>query len=121
MQTQPQKGLQDFLAKGGENKLDPKQRRAIVLVDDENRENEGDLVIPAEKVTPEAINFMVRNGCGILGLSMSAAICDRLGIEIAGSELIGMIPRAALQSSAGHDLHWQNFRDDLVLENRLGL
>jgi 3,4-dihydroxy 2-butanone 4-phosphate synthase/GTP cyclohydrolase II len=53
----------------------------IVLVDDENRENEGDLVIPAEKVTPEAINFMVRNGCGILGLSMSAAICDRLGIE----------------------------------------
>jgi 3,4-dihydroxy 2-butanone 4-phosphate synthase / GTP cyclohydrolase II len=55
--------------------------RMIVLVDDENRENEGDLVIPAEKVTPEAINFMVRNGCGILGLSMSAAICDRLGIE----------------------------------------
>jgi glutamate formiminotransferase len=47
--------------------------------------------------------------------------CERLGIEIAGSELIGMIPRAALQSSAGHDLHWQNFRDDLVLENRLGL
>lgn len=54
--------------------------RMIVLVDDEYRENEGDLVIPAEKVTPEAINFMVRNGCGILGLSMSAAICDRLGI-----------------------------------------
>src|SRR5947209_9305580 len=55
--------------------------RMIVLVDDEYRENEGDLVIPAEKVTPEAINFMVRNGCGILGLSMSTAICDRLGIE----------------------------------------
>jgi 3,4-dihydroxy 2-butanone 4-phosphate synthase/GTP cyclohydrolase II len=53
----------------------------IVLVDDENRENEGDLVIAAEKVTPAAINFMVRNGCGILGLSLSAAICDRLGIE----------------------------------------
>src|SRR5947208_11874676 len=55
--------------------------RMIVLVDDENRENEGDLVIPAEKVTPEVINFMVRNGCGILGLAMSAAICDRLGLE----------------------------------------
>ena len=54
--------------------------RMIVLVDDENRENEGDLVIAAEKVTPAAINFMVRNGCGILGLSMSAAVCDRLGI-----------------------------------------
>src|SRR5262245_43934025 len=55
--------------------------RMIVLVDDEHRENEGDLVLPAEKVTPEAINFMVRNGCGILGLSMSADICDRLGLE----------------------------------------
>jgi 3,4-dihydroxy 2-butanone 4-phosphate synthase / GTP cyclohydrolase II len=58
-----------------------RQGRMIVLVDDEYRENEGDLVIAAEKVTPEAINFMVRNGCGILGLSMSAEICDRLGLE----------------------------------------
>src|SRR5580700_2512539 len=55
--------------------------RMVVLVDDEYRENEGDLVIAAEKVTPEAINFMVRNGCGILGLAMSPAICDRLGLE----------------------------------------
>ena len=55
--------------------------RMIVLVDDENRENEGDLVIAAEKVTPEAINFMVRNGCGIVCLAMSPAICDRLHLE----------------------------------------
>jgi 3,4-dihydroxy 2-butanone 4-phosphate synthase/GTP cyclohydrolase II len=55
--------------------------RMIVLVDDEYRENEGDLVIAAEKVTPEAINFMVRNGCGILGLALSRAICDRLHLE----------------------------------------
>jgi len=55
--------------------------RMIVLVDDEYRENEGDLVIAAEKVTPEAINFMVRNGCGILGLSLSAEICQRLHLE----------------------------------------
>src|SRR5262245_13570624 len=55
--------------------------RMIVLVDDEYRENEGDLVIAAEKVAPEAINFMVRNGCGILGLALSAAICDRLHLE----------------------------------------
>src|SRR5271167_2752531 len=55
--------------------------RLIVLVDDENRENEGDLVIVAEKVTPEAINFMVRNGCGILGLSLAAPICARLHLE----------------------------------------
>jgi 3,4-dihydroxy 2-butanone 4-phosphate synthase/GTP cyclohydrolase II len=56
--------------------------RLVVLVDDENRENEGDLVVAAEKVTPEAINFMVRNGCGIVCLAMSAAICDRLNLEL---------------------------------------
>ena len=55
--------------------------RMIVLVDDEYRENEGDLVIAAEKVTPEAVTFMVRNGCGILGLSLSAEICQRLHLE----------------------------------------
>src|SRR5260370_9817954 len=55
--------------------------RMIVLVDDEYRENEGDLVIAADKVTPEAINFMVRNGCGILGLSLSAALCQRLHLH----------------------------------------
>lgn len=55
--------------------------RMIVLVDDEYRENEGDLVIAAEKVTPEAINFMVRNGCGILGLALSPEICNRLHLE----------------------------------------
>jgi 3,4-dihydroxy 2-butanone 4-phosphate synthase/GTP cyclohydrolase II len=55
--------------------------RMIVLVDDEYRENEGDLVIAAEKVTPEAINFMVRNGCGILGLALAPDVCDRLQLE----------------------------------------
>jgi 3,4-dihydroxy 2-butanone 4-phosphate synthase/GTP cyclohydrolase II len=55
--------------------------RMIVLVDDEFRENEGDLVLAAEKVTGEAINFMVRNGCGLVCLAMSGAICDRLHLE----------------------------------------
>jgi 3,4-dihydroxy 2-butanone 4-phosphate synthase/GTP cyclohydrolase II len=55
--------------------------RMIVLVDDEQRENEGDLVVPAEFATPEAINFMMRNACGLVCLAMSAAICDRLGLE----------------------------------------
>lgn len=56
--------------------------RMIVLVDDENRENEGDLVVAAEKVTPEAINFMMRNACGMVCLAMSPAICDRLNLEL---------------------------------------
>ena len=46
-------------------------------------------------------------------------LCSERNIEIAGSELIGMIPAAALESSAGHDLQWENFRPELVLENRL--
>lgn len=46
-------------------------------------------------------------------------LCDERGVAIAGSELIGMIPAAALRSSEGHDLHWENFRPELVLENRL--
>jgi 3,4-dihydroxy 2-butanone 4-phosphate synthase/GTP cyclohydrolase II len=58
-----------------------RQGRMVVLVDDEFRENEGDLVIAAEKVTPEAINFMMRNACGLVCLSMSSAICDRLHLQ----------------------------------------
>jgi glutamate formiminotransferase len=46
-------------------------------------------------------------------------LCLQKGIEIAGSELIGMIPEAALRSSEGHDLEWINFREDLVLERKL--
>jgi glutamate formiminotransferase len=45
--------------------------------------------------------------------------CRRRGIEVAGSELIGMIPAAALDASQGHDLHWENLRPELILENRL--
>jgi 3,4-dihydroxy 2-butanone 4-phosphate synthase/GTP cyclohydrolase II len=57
---------------------DLKAGRMVVLVDDEHRENEGDLVIPAQNATPEAINFMMRNGCGIVCLAMAPAICEKL-------------------------------------------
>src|SRR6476619_3920443 len=58
-----------------------RQGRMIVLVDDEHRENEGDLVIAAEKVTPEAVNFMMRNACGLVCLAMSPGLCERLHLE----------------------------------------
>src|SRR5262249_45018548 len=58
-----------------------RQGRMIVLVDDPNRENEGDLVIAAEKVTPEAVNFMMRNACGIVCLAMAPALCERLHLD----------------------------------------
>src|SRR5687767_6807976 len=56
--------------------------RMIVLVDDEYRENEGDLVIAAEKVTPESINFMMRNACGLVCLAMAPSLCNRLNLDL---------------------------------------
>src|SRR5438552_3228208 len=55
--------------------------RMVILVDDENRENEGDLVLAAESVTPESVNFMLTHARGILCLAMSGDICDRLHLE----------------------------------------
>src|SRR6266704_6304014 len=52
--------------------------RMIVLVDDEYRENEGDLVMAAEKITPESVNFMLSQARGVLCLAMSWEICERL-------------------------------------------
>ncbi|MFZ4111049.1 MAG: 3,4-dihydroxy-2-butanone-4-phosphate synthase, partial [Polymorphobacter sp.] len=46
--------------------------RMFILVDDEDRENEGDLVIPAQMATPDAINFMARHGRGLICLALSA-------------------------------------------------
>ena len=52
--------------------------RMLVVVDDEDRENEGDLTIAAEKVTPDVINFMAKHARGLICLSLSAEICDAL-------------------------------------------
>jgi 3,4-dihydroxy 2-butanone 4-phosphate synthase/GTP cyclohydrolase II len=57
--------------------------RMIIVVDDEDRENEGDLTIAAEKVTPEAINFMARYGRGQICLSMTGQRLDELEIPLA--------------------------------------
>ena len=54
--------------------------RMIVLVDDEDRENEGDLAMAAEKVTPEAINFMAKFGRGLICLAMTEQRCDALAL-----------------------------------------
>jgi len=57
-----------------------RQGRMIVLVDAEDRENEGDLVCAAEKVTPEIINFMAKYGRGLICLPLTAEKCDTLGL-----------------------------------------
>ena len=59
--------------------------RAIVLVDDEQRENEGDFVVAAEKITPEMVNFLTRIGGGYLCVALDGMICDRLELDLAAS------------------------------------
>lgn len=59
-----------------------KAGRMVILMDDEHRENEGDLVIAADYATPEAINFMSRYACGLICLSMEGALIDRLGLPM---------------------------------------
>src|ERR1022692_903015 len=55
-----------------------RQGRQIVLVDDEDRENEGDLALVAEKITPEQINFMAKHGRGLICLALTEDRCDEL-------------------------------------------
>src|SRR4051794_30869633 len=54
--------------------------RMFILVDDESRENEGDLVIPAQMATPEAVNFMARYGRGLICLALTKERGDSLGL-----------------------------------------
>ena len=59
-----------------------REGRFIVVVDDEDRENEGDLVLAAEKVTPEAINFMAREGRGLICLALTEERCAELSLPL---------------------------------------
>ncbi|MCC7202929.1 MAG: 3,4-dihydroxy-2-butanone-4-phosphate synthase [Nitrospirae bacterium] len=59
---------------------DIRQGRMVILVDDEDRENEGDLVMAAEKVTPEAINFMAKFGRGLICLTLTAERVEELSL-----------------------------------------
>src|SRR3954470_10877061 len=60
--------------------------RMIVLVDDEDRENEGDLTLAAEKVTPELINFMAKYGRGLICLTLTEERCDQLRLSPMSAE-----------------------------------
>ena len=55
--------------------------RMVIIVDDEDRENEGDLVVAAEHATPEAVNFMATHGRGLICLSLTGERCDQLGLS----------------------------------------
>src|SRR2546430_16811120 len=56
--------------------------RMIILMDDEDRENEGDLCVAAERVTAEHINFMAMHGRGLICLSLTEERCEQLGLSM---------------------------------------
>ncbi len=60
---------------------DFRQGRMVLLVDDEDRENEGDLLLAAEFCSPDAINFMAREARGLICLTLTEEHCLRLGLE----------------------------------------
>ena len=61
---------------------DARNGRMFVLIDHEDRENEGDLVIPAQMATPDAINFMATHGRGLICLALTSERVDQLGLEL---------------------------------------
>ena len=61
---------------------DARNGRMFILIDHEDRENEGDLVIPAQMATPDAINFMATNGRGLICLALTSDRVDQLGLEL---------------------------------------
>src|SRR6201998_316546 len=61
---------------------DFRQGKMIVVCDDEDRENEGDLTLAAQFATPEAINFMAKEGRGLICLALTPGRCDELGLDL---------------------------------------
>ena len=75
-------GFEEVISPTPEIIEDAKRGRMIILVDDEDRENEGDLVIPAQHASPEAINFMARHGRGLICLAMERNRVEQLGLPL---------------------------------------
>ena len=67
---------------------DAKKGKMFILVDDENRENEGDLIIPASKVNPNLINFMAMYGRGLICLTLCQKQADKLNLSFINSNVI---------------------------------
>ena len=71
-----------FLTPTNEIIEDARQGRMFILVDDEDRENEGDLIIPAQFCNAETVNFMAKHGRGLICLALTAARCEHLGLPL---------------------------------------
>src|SRR4051794_21719104 len=76
-----QRGSADVLGGPEEIINEARNGRMFILVDDESRENEGDLIIPAQMATPDAVNFMARHGRGLICLAITKERADQLNLE----------------------------------------
>jgi 3,4-dihydroxy 2-butanone 4-phosphate synthase/GTP cyclohydrolase II len=76
------RSLSDYIASAEELIAEARAGRMFILVDDEDRENEGDLVIPAQFATPEAVNFMIRHARGLVCLAMTRSRVEKLGLPL---------------------------------------
>ncbi len=75
-------GLNDYISSAAEIIEEARAGRIFILVDDEDRENEGDLIIPAQFATPDAINFMAKHARGLICLALTKSRCERLGLPL---------------------------------------
>ena len=79
--TIPRSDLHRFISSAADIIEEARAGRIFILVDDEDRENEGDLIIPAQFATPDAVNFMARHARGLICLAMSRTRCETLGLS----------------------------------------
>ncbi len=82
-----------------------RQGRMVVVCDDENRENEGDLTMAAQFVTPEAINFMAKEARGLICLALSPERCDELGLNLMAAKNESAFETAFTVSIEAHARH----------------
>jgi 3,4-dihydroxy 2-butanone 4-phosphate synthase/GTP cyclohydrolase II len=75
-------GLRDYISSAVEIIEEARAGRIFILVDDEDRVNEGDLVVPAQFTTPDAINFMIKHARGLVCLAMTKSRCETLGLPL---------------------------------------
>jgi 3,4-dihydroxy 2-butanone 4-phosphate synthase/GTP cyclohydrolase II len=75
-------GLHDYISSAAEIIEEARAGRIFILVDDEDRENEGDLVIPAQFATPDQINFMAKHARGLICLALTKSRVERLGLPL---------------------------------------
>lgn len=84
---------------------DLREGNMVVVVDDENRENEGDLTMAAQFVTPEAINFMAKEGRGLICLALTPERCDELGLDLMAAKNESAFETAFTVSIEAHPRH----------------